>query len=150
MGKKKRRQIDNELPVFFAKKRKVAEETTLTSLLALHKYCTKFKIGTPGFRQRSSSPFTICVVLDGSEFGVAKHADRDAAMEKACLLTLNLLDPEGKSIIANIPWQHEGELKALQQKIVNAKQDGLRVAPRPERASRAYPTDRPHPARAGP
>ncbi|KAH8069368.1 hypothetical protein JL721_5925 [Aureococcus anophagefferens] len=124
MGKKKRPKTgDAALPVFFAKKRKISEETNLTALVALTKYCAKFKIGTPGFRQRSASPFNVVVVLDGSEFGAARHADRDAAMEKACLLTLNLLDPEGKSIIANIPWPSEPELKAMQVKIANAKQD---------------------------
>ena len=124
MGKKKRPKTgDTALPVFFAKKRKISEETNLTALVALTKYCAKFKIGTPGFRQRSASPFNIVVVLDGSEFGAARHADRDAAMEKACLLTLNLLDPEGKSIVANIPWPSEPELKAMQIKIANAKQD---------------------------
>ena len=124
MGKKKRRNQETALPIFFAKKRKITEEMNLTALVALHKYCSKFKIGTPGFRQRTAHPFSVVVVLDGTEFGSAKHADKDAAMEKASLLTLNLLDPEGKSIIANIPHTNEGELKALQLKIANAKQDG--------------------------
>ena len=60
MGKKKRPKTgDTALPVFFAKKRKISEETNLTALVALTKYCAKFKIGTPGFRQRAASPFHV-------------------------------------------------------------------------------------------
>jgi len=107
------------------KKKKLNEEATLTALVALHKYCHRFKLGTPGFREKSQNPFLICVVIDGGEFGAAKHVEKSAAMERASLLTLNLLDPEGKSLLSNVDWANEAEVRGLQLKVVNCTQDSL-------------------------
>ena len=97
MGKKKRPAGPAQIPLFYAKKRKLNEATQLTALVALHKYCAKFKLGAPGFRPLTTAPHhEVCVVMDGAELGRARHADRAGAMERAALLTLNLLDPEAK------------------------------------------------------
>ncbi len=94
MGKKKRPAGPAQIPLFYAKKRKLNEATQLTALVALHKYCAKFKLGAPGFRPLTTAPHhEVCVVMDGAELGRARHADRAGAMERAALLTLNLLDP---------------------------------------------------------
>lgn len=55
-------------------------------------------------------------MLNGSELGTAQHAEKDAAMEKASLITLHLLDPDGKSIVANI--HHPNEVRMLDRPIV--------------------------------
>ena len=69
MGKKKRHADDapKALPVFHIKKKKLMEETSLTAVVALHKYCHRFKIGTPGFREKNANPFLVTCVMDGSE-----------------------------------------------------------------------------------
>lgn len=101
----------------------------------------RFKLGAPGFREKGSNPFVITVVLNGSELGTAQHAQKESAMEKASLITLHLLDPDGKSIIANIHHSDEvslagpasralrpqAELKRLCAQIINAKQDEIKA-----------------------
>ena len=88
MGKKKRPAGPAQIPLFYAKKRKLNEATQLTALVALHKYCAKFKLGAPGFRPLTTAPHhEVCVVMDGAELGRARHADRAGAMERAALLT---------------------------------------------------------------
>jgi len=130
MGKKRKSKNANrgppEIPVFYVKRQKLHMETSLTALVALHKYCGKFKLGPPGFREKSRSPYTITAVMNGAELGTGQHGDREQALEKAALVTLHLLDPEGKSIVANIAHHNEGELKALCQHIINAKQDDIK------------------------
>jgi len=131
MAKKKRKSGkasgEPEIPVFFIKKQKLNQETRLTALVALHRYCGRFKLGPPGFREKSTSPYTMTTVMNGAELGTAQHGDREAAIEKAALITLHLLDPEGKSIVANISHPNEAELKALCQHIINAKQDEIKA-----------------------
>ena len=56
MGKKKRPAGPAQIPLFYAKKRKLNEATQLTALVALHKYCAKFKLGAPGFRPLTTAP----------------------------------------------------------------------------------------------
>ena len=115
MGKKKRPAGPAQIPLFYAKKRKLNEATQLTALVALHKYCAKFKLGAPGFRPLTTAPHhEVCVVMDGAELGRARHADRAGAMERAALLTLNLLDPEAKSLPANVAWPDAAAVRALQ------------------------------------
>ncbi|KAJ8613373.1 hypothetical protein CTAYLR_002293 [Chrysophaeum taylorii] len=128
MGKRKKKgDSATAFPVFHIKKQRLNQETNLTALVALHKYAHKFKLGAPGFREKGSNPFVITVVLNGSELGTAQHGEKEAAMEKACLITLHLLDPDGKSIVANIHHPNEAELKKLCLQITNAKQDEIRA-----------------------
>ena len=115
MGKKKRPAGPAQIPLFYAKKRKLNEATQLTALVALHKYCAKFKLGQVGYRQKRAEPYVITCVMDGQELGTAQHADKDTAMEKASLLTLHVRDPEGKSVRANLNHPDENELKRLAQ-----------------------------------
>ena len=124
MGKKKRPAGPAQIPLFYAKKRKLNEATQLTALVALHKYCAKFKLGAPGFRPLTTAPHhEVCVVMDGAELGRARHADRAGAMERAALLTLNLLDPEAKSLPANVAWPDAAAVRALQLAVIGAKHD---------------------------
>ena len=133
MGKKKRPAGPAQIPLFYAKKRKLNEATQLTALVALHKYCAKFKLGAPGFRPLTTAPHhEVCVVMDGAELGRARHADRAGAMERAALLTLNLLDPEAKSLPANVAWPDAAAVRALQLAVIGAKHDaGAARARRP-------------------
>ena len=136
MGKKKRPAGPAQIPLFYAKKRKLNEATQLTALVALHKYCAKFKLGAPGFRPLTTAPHhEVCVVMDGAELGRARHADRAGAMERAALLTLNLLDPEAKSLPANVAWPDAAAVRALQLAVIGAKHD----APAPPAARRPPP-----------
>lgn len=139
MGRKKRKSDQPSVPIFHIKKQKLAAETRLTAVVALHKYAQKFKLGQPGYREKvrccgvgvtcsqTTVPFTISVVINGSELGTAQHGEREAAIEKASLVTLHLLDPDGKSIVANITHSNEAELKALCSQITNAKQDEIQA-----------------------
>ena len=132
MGKKKRQHANeiHEIPIFHAKKAKILmQDADLTALAALHKYCAKFKLGQVGYRQKRAEPYVITCVMDGQELGTAQHADKDTAMEKASLLTLHLLDPEGKSVCANLNHPDENELKRLAQHIANAKVDQAKHIP---------------------
>jgi hypothetical protein len=137
MGRKKRPAGPAPPPVFFAKKRKLAQATQLSALVALHKYCAAFKLGAPGFRQVGASPCSVCVVMDGAELGRARHAERAGAMERAALLTLQLLDPEAKSLPANVAWPDGAAVAALQLRVVNATPDGPQPPSRPPPAARA-------------
>mmetsp|Transcript_19703 Transcript_19703/g.58617 ORF Transcript_19703/g.58617 Transcript_19703/m.58617 type:complete len:238 (-) Transcript_19703:150-863(-) len=123
MGRRKKKP-KNDYAIFFCSKKKINDDSALTAVVALHRYCARFKLGTPGYREYGSaehgSASSVSVVMDGREYGAARHADRGAAMERASLLTLNLLDPEGKSIAANVPWHNDAELKSLTLKITNA------------------------------
>ena len=146
MGKKKRPAGPAQIPLFYAKKRKLNEATQLTALVALHKYCAKFKLGAPGFRPLTTAPHhEVCVVMDGAELGRARHADRAGAMERAALLTLNLLDPEAKSLPANVAWPDAAAVRALQLAVIGAKHD----APAPP-AARRPPAPPAAPAPAAP
>ncbi len=147
MGKKKRPAGPAQIPLFYAKKRKLNEATQLTALVALHKYCAKFKLGAPGFRPLTTAPHhEVCVVMDGAELGRARHADRAGAMERAALLTLNLLDPEAKSLPANVAWPDAAAVRALQLAVIGAKHD----APAPPAARRPAPPAAPAPAAPAP
>ena len=137
MGKKKRPAGPAQIPLFYAKKRKLNEATQLTALVALHKYCAKFKLGAPGFRPLTTAPHhEVCVVMDGAELGRARHADRAGAMERAALLTLNLLDPEAKSLPANVAWPDAAAVRALQLAVIGASTTRRR-RPRPPAAAAA-------------
>ena len=147
MGKKKRQHANeiHEIPIFHAKKAKILmQDADLTALAALHKYCAKFKLGQVGYRQKRAEPYVITCVMDGQELGTAQHADKDTAMEKASLLTLHLLDPEGKSVCANLNHPDENELKRLAQHIANAKVDQAKHIPL-EYQTGAMPMGRPMP-----
>ena len=151
MGKKKRPAGPAQIPLFYAKKRKLNEATQLTALVALHKYCAKFKLGAPGFRPLTTAPHhEVCVVMDGAELGRARHADRAGAMERAALLTLNLLDPEAKSLPANVAWPDAAAVRALPGRRLGAplgrRGAERRGAPRGPRAAldRYAPLSLPH------
>ena len=84
MGKNKRPAGPAQIPLFYAKKRKLNEATQLTALVALHKYCAKFKLGAPGFRPLTTAPHhEVCVVMDGAELG-AVHDDADLVVRRRC------------------------------------------------------------------
>ena len=136
MGKKKRPAGPAQIPLFYAKKRKLNEATQLTALVALHKYCAKFKLGA--VHDDADLVVRRCCQrpeAGRAELGRARHADRAGAMERAALLTLNLLDPEAKSLPANVAWPDAAAVRALQLAVIGAKHD----APAPPAARRPPP-----------
>mmetsp|Transcript_22746 Transcript_22746/g.29448 ORF Transcript_22746/g.29448 Transcript_22746/m.29448 type:complete len:307 (+) Transcript_22746:32-952(+) len=128
MGRKKKRLNNGEpeLPLVPIKKIRRNAETPLSAVLALQIYAGIFKLGQPSYREKSTSPYTITIVMNGSELGTGQHGAKDAAIEKAALITLHLLDPEAKSIAANVQHHDEAELKALTLQIINARQDEIK------------------------
>lgn len=125
MGKKKRQQQSEEIPMWIPKKPKVSRDEPLSHLSALMQYVYKFKLGQVAFQLLEQPPasqqWAVRAVIGEDKMGFGEGSTRDDAMNKASLVTLHLFDPLGKSLSANVTHPDEKELTKLASAIENVK-----------------------------
>ena len=109
----------------------------LSHLNALMQYISKMKLGQtafkilqePGQGQNGNNKwFVRAVIGDCDEMGFGEGETREAAMEKAAIVTLHLFDPIGKSLAANINHPDPGQLSKLARDIESVKPEDIIMA----------------------